>query len=240
MLKCIKAITSRIHSTLRNTTPWSIAGFILGAAGLVLGFSLSPWLLGLTGFSCFVLPILRITGLIDDWDEFRLQAYKTAALVSYAITGIYLVTMVMTIRAQVIDWTNDTIVVNLIVTLIMTFYLTYYFQFWDGLKAGRFLSGVILFFWFMFIILSSMDAEHGGLVAFGMEFLAVLLPLIVSLVLSGRLPLFSGLILLLASVGHLIFFDAYESAPVAFLLPVPELLAGFGYLKYWRQGHTEE
>lgn len=240
MLNNIRTIIKKTLSVLRNATPWSIGGFIIGAAGLILGFSFSPWLLGLTGFSCFMLPMLRITGLIDDWDEFRLEAYKTAALVSYAITGIYLITMVMTIRAQVVDWTNDTIVVNLIVTLIMTFYLTYYFQFWDGLKAGRFLSAVILFFWFMFIVLSSFDAEHGGLVAFGMEFLAVLLPLIVSLVLSGRMPLYSGLILLLASIGHLIFFDAYESAPVAFLLPVPELLAGFGYLKYWRKGSAKE
>lgn len=236
----LHTLSAQILSTLRNATPWSIASFVLGAAGLILGFTLSPWLLGLTGFSCFVLPLLRITRLVDDWDEFRMEAYKTAALVSYTITGIYLMTMVMTIRAQVIVWSNDTIVVNLIVTLIMTFYLTYYFQFWDGLKAGRFLSSIILLFWLFFIAFSSFGPDHAGIAGFGMEILVVILPLAISLILSGRMPIYSGIILLLASIGHLIFFDAYTSAPVAFLLPVPELLAGFGYLKHGRQGATEQ
>lgn len=40
--------------------------------------------------------------------------------------------------------------------------------------------------------------------------------------------------MLTADLLHFIQFDGYEQPTAAFLLPVPEMLIGLGYLKAWR------
>ncbi|MCK5157337.1 MAG: hypothetical protein KAQ69_12985 [Spirochaetales bacterium] len=218
---------------LKKTSPWSLAGFLLGASGFGLGFSVSPWFLLMSAVACFIFPLLRFMGLLQDWDEFQTQSSRKAAIVSYTITGLFIFYMIIMGRTGLIDWDANSVLMNLLPIVMMSYYLTYFFQFWDGLKAGRIISGFILFFWGLFIIMSSFSGDH-GFIAFIMEFLAVLLPLIAALVLSFYYPLFSGIFMLGVCVFHFIFFKSYREPSVAFMLPVPELIIGLGYIKHFR------
>ena len=220
------------------TSKWSIAGFFLGAAGFGLGLGVNPWFLILSIIACFVLPLLRLLGILNDWDEFQIISLKKAAVVSYTVTGIFIFYMAITGRSGLLEWNTESFIMNLIPITIMSYYLTYFFQFWDGLKAGRLISGFIFFFWLLFTILSAFGENH-GFTSFIMESLVVWLPLIITFILSYYFPLISGILMLGTFVFHFVFFDAYSQPSVAFLLPVPELIIGLGYIKHFRNRSRE-
>lgn len=220
------------------TSRWSIAGFILGAAGFGLGFGVNPWFLILSILACFVLPLLRLLGILTDWDEFQIISLKKAAVVSYTVTGIFIFYIAITGKTGLLKWDMNSIIMNLMPVTIMSYYLTYFFQFWDGLKAGRLISAFIFFFWLIFTVLSAFGENH-GFTSFIMQSLVVWIPLIITYIISYYFPLISGILMLGVFVFHFIFFDAYNQPSVAFLLPVPELIIGLGYIKHFRTRSKE-
>lgn len=215
------------------TSKWSIAGFLLGGAGFGLGLGVNPWFLLLSILACFVLPLLRVLGILNDWDECQVISLKKAAVVSYTVTGIFIFYIAITGKTGLLEWSTDSIIMNLIPVTIMSYYLVYFFQFWDGLKAARLISVFILIFWLLFTVLSAFREDH-GFTSFVMQSLVVWLPLVLTFILSYYFPLASGILMLGIFIFHFIFFDAYSQPSVAFLLPVPELIIGLGYIKHVR------
>ncbi len=235
----MKPSPRHLITRIRAVSPWTIGASILGTAGLILGFTLSPWFLSAAAAALFIPALLRLLGLLQDHDEFQRESGAKAARMSTIITGLTLFYFIISAKTGLLNWTVDAILMNLLVITLMSYYLTYFFQFWDGLSAGRIISGIILLFWGLFIIMSSFSEDH-GLIAFLMETGTIIVPAAAALALSGRFPLPSALIMLAAALMHFIHFDAYEELTVAFLLPVPELLIGLGYLKAWHAGKSED
>jgi hypothetical protein len=225
---------------LKQLSLWTAAAFPVGAAGLVLGFTVSPWFLAAAAGALFLPMLLRAVGALKDLDEFQGESGGKAAVISYIVTGITLFYMIITGRTGLLEWDANAVLMNLLVISLMSYWLAYFFQFWDGLSAGRIISGIILLFWLLFIVLSAFGEDH-GLTAFLLETLVIVVPVAAALAASGRYPLPSAILMLAAALLHFIHFDGYEQPTVAFLLPVPELLIGLGYLKAWRAGkHTSD
>jgi hypothetical protein len=225
--------TKKLLHKFKFTSKWSIAGFFLGAAGFGLGLGVNPWFLILSILACFVLPLLRLLGILTDWDEFQIISLKKAAVVSYTVTGIFIFSIAITGKTGLLEWDMNSIIMNLMPVTIMSYYLAYFFQFWDGLKAGRLISVFIFFFWLLFTVLSAFGENH-GFTSFVMQSLVVWIPLVITYIISYYFPLISGILMLGVFVFHFIFFDAYNQPSVAFLLPVPELIIGLGYIKHFR------
>lgn len=224
--------------TLKQTSRWSIGGFITGALGFGLGFTVHPLFLLLSAAACFVLPLLRLLGVLHDQDEFKIHASKHAALISYLMSGLFIMSIVITGRMEVITWQTDMIIMNLLPLLLMSYYLAYFFQFWNGRAAARIITYILLLFWGAFTILSAIGSEE-GFTGFIMQFSVTLIPLIAALAAAKKSTLFSGILMLAAALFHLIFFNAYREMTVAVLLPIPELVIGLGYLKEYRQQKLE-
>lgn len=92
--------------------------------------------------------------------------------------------MIITGRTGVTEWDANAVLMNLLVILLRSYWLTYFFQFWDGLAAGGIISGVILLFWLLFIVLSAFGEDH-GLTAFLLETLVIVVPVAAALAASG-------------------------------------------------------
>lgn len=222
-----------LRKQLTRLSPWTMTAFPVGAAGLAFGFTVSPWFLAAAAGALFIPMLLRAVGVLKDLDEFQRESSGKAAVISYIVTGLTIFLMIITGRTGVAEWDANAVLMNLLVIILMSYWLAYFFQFWDGLAAGRIISGVILLFWLLFIVLSAFGEDH-GMTAFLLETLVIVVPVAAALAASGRYPLPSALVMLTAALLHFIHFDGYEQPTVAFLLPVPELLIGLGYLKSWR------
>jgi hypothetical protein len=202
---------------------------VFGILGVALGLIFSSWffLLALIAFMFF--PILYASGLIDQLDRRHLEIYRQSAFFSYVVIGIFLAVVIISTKVSPGSVSSRSIIMYLTVLLVSSFLLAAVVQRFHSLLFGRLLCLVVGIFWLLFIILSGVGSEH-WLIFLVMESLAVVLPVLLALVFSWRIPFLSGIFLIAAGTFHLFFFNAHESLIVITLLPLPEWIAGYLFI----------
>jgi hypothetical protein len=211
---------------MRGVSVWSISSWICCGLGLILGFSVSIWFLVLLVYSCFIIPVLRVTGYLKDLDQEHLEAYAKAALFSHTVIGLYITVTIVLIGAQLVRVRLDSFLISCFSVLLISFYLSYIVEVWENKSAGRIICLLIVLFWMGYITIEVIGLEAWKDVLL-VQSLSIVLPLVAALILSWRVPVFSGLFILAAACFHFFFFDAYASLMVSILLPIPEWIAGY-------------
>ncbi len=210
-----------------------ITSLTVATIGLISGTILTPYLYILSAIAVFLPGLLRNIGIINDKDEYQLEASKVSGNIGFRIGGIAASVITISFKTGILNaqqlreselWT---FFVTFLLLIYMISYATY---FWGTSRAARIILFITGAFWGVFIILSG----WGNPYALGIGLPITIVTFLGLPLLSIKQPKLIGVILVLISILLLLFLIIREikltqlgSIAIITLLLTPLLIPGF-------------
>lgn len=210
--------------------------------GLALGAAVHKGFMILMAMGAFGPGVLRQFELLNDLDDFQKEAAAQAGLRAYLVAAIFLMVVIVSQGWNVLSLSSDEVPASAVVTMMLVvYYASYCLTFWDTRKA---VSRILFAFGFLWLAFSVMSHGNEPMVLLG-EGLVVPGPFILCAFLCSWWPRAIGLVLLVASVGAIIFFNmlpasdmdsqrVFRNIFMIVLIPLPLAVSGIALITVHR------